>query len=64
MVIDCSKIDSVDFTAAKGMKAMLEDFARREQRVYWLNMEEGVEKTVAAVCNIDKIGSLHELNQA
>ena len=55
-------IDSVDFTAAKGMKAMLEDYARREQKVFWLNMEEGVENTVTSVCNIDKISNLQQLN--
>ena len=55
-------IDSVDFTAAKGMKAMLEDYARREQKVFWLNMEEGLENTVTSVCNIDKISNLQQLN--
>ena len=55
-------IDAVDFTAAKGMKAMLEDYARREQKVFWLNMDEGVENTVTSVCNIDKISNLQQLN--
>ena len=62
VVIDCSMIDAVDFTAAKGMKAMLEDYARREQKVLWLNMEEGVENTIKSVCNIDIISNLHQLN--
>ena len=41
---------------------MLEDFARREQRVVWMNMNDGVEKTVASVCDIDIISNLQELN--
>ena len=61
MVIDCSKIDSVDFTAAKTLKAMMEDFTRRKQRVVWINMEEEVENTVSSVCEIEKIENLHDL---
>ena len=63
-MIDCSKIDSVDFTAAKSLKAMLEDFSRRKQRLVWLNMDDEVEKTVASVCKVEKIGNVQELLNA
>ena len=51
----------MDFTAAKSLKAMLEDFTRRKQRVVWINMEEEVENTVSSVCEIEKIENLHDL---
>merc|ERR1719391_1323790 len=42
VVIDCSKINHTDFTAAKGFKAMLADFQDRGTEVYWLDPSPSV----------------------
>jgi len=37
VILDCCHVHQTDFTAAKGFKAMLDDFQARSQPVYWLN---------------------------
>ena len=61
MVIDCTKVDMVDFTGAKTVQMMMEDFRKRNQRIVWLNMEQRVEDIVTSVCNIKTIKSVQEL---
>jgi len=49
VVIDCSKINTTDFTAAKGFKAMLGDFNIRNTEVYWLDPSPNVAHTLKAI---------------
>jgi len=49
VVIDCSKMNQTDFTAAKGFKAMLSDFNERETEVYWLDPSPSVAHTFKAI---------------
>ena len=49
MVIDCSHIYQVDYTAAKGFKAMLGDFSSRQQEVFWLSCNSSVAATISAI---------------
>jgi len=49
VVIDCSKINSADFTAAKGFKAMLADFKARNTEVYWLDPSPNVAHVLKAI---------------
>ena len=60
-MIDCSKIDCLDFTAAKTVKVILDDFEKKKQRIIWLNMEEEVKDTLTSVCKIETLKSLQEL---
>ena len=60
-MIDCSKIDCVDFTAAKAVKVMLEDFRERNQAVVWMNIAERVENTLNSVCKIETIKNIQDL---
>ena len=49
MVIDCCHVYQVDYTAAKGFKAMLEDFRSQQQEVFWLHCNSSVANTISAV---------------
>jgi len=49
VVIDCSHIYQVDYTAAKGFKAMLGDFSSRQQEVFWLSCNSSVATTISAI---------------
>lgn len=49
VVIDCSRVNNTDFTAAKGFKAMLNDFDTRKTEVYWLDPTPGVAHTLKAI---------------
>jgi len=61
VVIDCSKMDCLDFTAAKTVKVILDDFTKKKQRIVWLNMEEEVKDTLTSVCKIETLKNLQEL---
>ncbi len=45
VVLDCSHIFTSDFTAAMGSKRMADDFRRREQPLFFLDMSPGVKAT-------------------
>ena len=62
VVIDCTKVDSVDFTGAQTVQVMIEDFKKRNQRIVWINMEQRVEHIVTSVCNIKTIKNVQELS--
>ena len=49
VVIDCSHIYQVDYTAAKGFNAMLGDFSSRQQEVFWLSCNTSVANTISAI---------------
>ena len=49
VVIDCSHISQADFTAAEGFHAMLGDFKKRHQSVYWLAINPCVIHTLRAI---------------
>lgn len=49
VVIDCSHISQTDFTAAEGFDAMISDFKKRHQPVYWLATNPGVIHTLRAI---------------
>ncbi|XP_064092367.1 sodium-independent sulfate anion transporter-like [Macrobrachium nipponense] len=49
VVIDCAFIDTVDFTSAKGMKGMIEDFQRRGQTLVFVGMKPKLVKIVSAL---------------
>eukprot|EP00090_Calanus_glacialis_P015453 TRINITY_DN24401_c0_g1_i1.p1 TRINITY_DN24401_c0_g1~~TRINITY_DN24401_c0_g1_i1.p1 ORF type:complete len:653 (-),score=122.04 TRINITY_DN24401_c0_g1_i1:57-2015(-) len=49
VVIDCSHIYQVDYTAAKGFNAMLGDFSSRQQEVFWLSCNSSVANTISAI---------------
>ena len=61
VVIDCTKVDKVDFTGAKTVQMMMEDFRKRNQRIVWLNMEQRVEDIITSVCDIKTIKTVQEL---
>ena len=60
-MIDCTKVDSVDFTGAKTVQVMIEDFRKRNQRIVWINMDQRVEHIIASVCDIKTIKNVQEL---
>ena len=39
----------IDFTAAKGFKAMLEDFSSRKQQVFWVSCKTSVADSLKSV---------------
>ncbi|KAK8375737.1 hypothetical protein O3P69_008478 [Scylla paramamosain] len=49
VVIDCTFIDTADYTSAKGIKGMVEDFQLRGQTLVFLCMKPRVLQTVAAL---------------
>lgn len=49
VVIDCTFIDMADYTSAKGIKGMVEDFQLRGQTLIFLCMKPRVMQTVAAL---------------
>ncbi|XP_059477481.1 sodium-independent sulfate anion transporter-like [Neocloeon triangulifer] len=42
VVVDCKYVLGADFTAAKGIAALIEDFKRRKQPIYFYNLRPGV----------------------
>lgn len=63
VVIDCSHIYQVDYTAAKGFNAMLEDFSSRQQEVFWLSCNKSVANTISAIAGdlFIQISSPHQV---
>jgi len=53
VIIDCSHVSQTDFTAAEGFHAMLGDFKKRSQPVYWLATNQGVISTLKAIAGDD-----------
>jgi len=53
VIIDCSNINTTDFTAAKGFKAMLSDFDKRNTVVYWLDPSPNVAHTLKAIAGAE-----------
>lgn len=49
VVIDCTFIDMADYTSAKGMKGMIEDFQRRGQTLVFVGLKPKIVKTVGAL---------------
>ena len=65
MVLDCSHISTADFTAAKGFKAMITDFKRRNQQIIFYNTSPSVIDTFFVI-NLDEfvmVFSVEELNE-
>jgi len=46
VIIDCTKMNQSDFTAAEGFNAMLKDFKNRSQALYWLQPNPEVAHTI------------------
>ncbi|CAH0564609.1 unnamed protein product [Brassicogethes aeneus] len=42
VVLDAKHIQGADFTAAKGIKSLLEDFHKRKQPIYFFNLKDSV----------------------
>ena len=53
VIIDCSHVSQTDFTAAEGFHAMLVDFKKRSQPVYWQATNQGVISTLKAIAGDD-----------
>ena len=53
MVLDCGHVSTSDFTAAKGFKAMISDFRKREQPIIFYNTSPSVVDTFLGV-NIEE----------
>ncbi len=49
VVIDAGHIFTSDFTAAKGFKAMVADFEKRDQHIIFVNLKENVARTFNGV---------------
>ncbi|XP_023344261.1 sodium-independent sulfate anion transporter [Eurytemora carolleeae] len=49
VVIDCSKINNVDFTAAEGFHAMIADMGKRNTEIYWLNPSPSAAHTLRVI---------------
>ena len=64
-MLDCSHISTADFTAAKGFKAMITDFKRRNQQIIFYNTSSSVIDTFSGV-NMEEfviVHSVEELNE-
>ena len=53
LVLDCGHVSTSDFTAAKGFKAMISDFRKREQPIIFYNTSPSVVDTFLGV-NIEE----------
>ena len=53
VVINCLHVSQTDFTAAEAFHAMIEDFKKRDQPVYWLAINSNVIRTLKAVTGED-----------
>ena len=65
LVLDCSHISTADFTAAKGFKAMITDFKRRNQQIIFYNTSPSVIDTFLGV-NMEEfvmVFSVEEINE-
>lgn len=49
IVIDCTFIDMADYTSAKGIKGMIEDFQRRGQVLVFVGLKPRVMETISAL---------------
>ncbi|XP_047492322.1 sodium-independent sulfate anion transporter-like [Penaeus chinensis] len=49
IVIDCTFIDVADYTSAKGIKGMIEDFQRRGQVLVFVGLKPRVMETISAL---------------
>ena len=65
IIIDCSHINNIDFTAAKGFKAMISDFDAREQRVMWLNPSDDIQYVLRSVAGdmFRVVTSVHDIDR-
>ena len=63
-MLDCSHISTADFTAAKGFKAMITDFKRRNQQIIFYNTSSSVIDTFLGVKMEEfvMVHSVEELN--
>ena len=55
VVIDCMHVFSADFTAAKGFKAMADDFGERGQRIVFFNLKRSVEPVFTGAGDHDMV---------
>lgn len=65
VVIDCRFILGADFTAAKGISALIDEFVQRKQPLYFINTKDEVLSVFkgAAVEDIIYFRSIEELEQ-
>ncbi|KAK7065201.1 hypothetical protein SK128_026079, partial [Halocaridina rubra] len=49
VVIDCCYIDTADYTSVKGIKNIIEDFQRRSQPLYFVEMKPEIQKMVTVI---------------
>ncbi|KAK7576361.1 hypothetical protein V9T40_012647 [Parthenolecanium corni] len=66
VVIDCRHILGADFTAAKGVKGLIDDFKKRNQPLYFYCPHKHVLDVLKCVCldDFDEISSMHDLDSA
>ena len=53
VVLDCSKVSSIDFTAAKGFGSMIKEFKQREQPFIVYHPHPSVTRTFSEACSDD-----------
>lgn len=65
MVIDCRFILGADFTAAKGISALIDEFVERKQPLYFINTREEVLSVFkgAVMEDFTHFGNMEELEQ-
>ncbi|KAL7636091.1 UNVERIFIED_CONTAM: hypothetical protein RMT77_013910 [Armadillidium vulgare] len=50
IILDCSHFSTIDYSAARGVEAMLKDFKKREQLLFFLNASPQLQKALRALC--------------
>ncbi|KAK7067954.1 hypothetical protein SK128_001813 [Halocaridina rubra] len=49
VVIDCTFIDTADYTSAKGIKGLVDDFKRRDQSLVFVGLRPTLQKTITSL---------------
>ncbi|KAB7494644.1 Sodium-independent sulfate anion transporter [Armadillidium nasatum] len=49
IIVDCSYITSIDYSAARGFQAMISDFHKRKQPIFFMNSKHGLQKSLTAL---------------
>ncbi|RXG72454.1 Sodium-independent sulfate anion transporter [Armadillidium vulgare] len=49
IIVDCSYITSIDYSAARGIQAMISDFHKRKQPIFFMNSKHGLQMSLTAL---------------
>ncbi|XP_076028630.1 sodium-independent sulfate anion transporter-like isoform X2 [Oratosquilla oratoria] len=64
VVVDCMGIFTADYSTAKVVKVVVEEFAKRDQPIIFMNLRSSVQKTLCSLCpNIRICSSASHLRQ-